>query len=1251
MIKRSNFIQIFNLFALLLAMNSCLLPDDKGKVSLSLSGQDEATRGRAVGPEAKVNQIRLENDQIIIQGSQLQEVKKVKLKQPSSQTLLTILSQSSDQLILSASSKVALALNTLLSLTLEEAYASTTVEVTFNLPDSSVSESKIADGAITAVKLDSMGAGVGQVLKFNGTQWAPSDLNALTYAGNWDAATNSPNLSSGGNLGEFYIVNNSGSTDLLGGPGTHTWAIGDWVVWNNVDARWEKVDNASNVTSFNGRNGPITAQSGDYDWSMISNQAGVYFDYQPNNSSCSDGEVLKYDSSLPGWKCDSDNDTTNSGDITGVNPGTGLTGGGSSGEVTLNINVGTGANQIPQLDASALLDSSNIPNLNATKISSGVLDSARLPNASGSTDGIITATDYLNFSAKEGPLTAGTTAQYYRGDKSWQTLDTSVVPENTNLYFTEARAKAAVISPLISDGVTNLSPSEDAVFDALATKQDTLTTTSTTLQGSFQLYDSVDQSHYIEFIAPDLSTNLTYTWPSSAGSSGQVLGSDGAGNLSWTTPSSDVSSVSANSPLSSSGGTTPTLSISQANATTSGYLSSSDWNLFNNKEGALSAGTTAQYYRGDKTWQTLDTSVIPENSNLYFTNSRARSAVVRQSITNSVTNTSPSEDVVFDALATKEDNISSGTTAQYFRGDKTWQTLDSSIVAENGNLYFTDTRAQNAVVTQTITNGVTTTSPSEDVIFDALATKQDAASATSDFVNTSGDSMTGNLNLNSRSQLRLADSDSSHYMALRAPANVTTSTTLSLPDGDGSNGQVLSTDGSGNLSWTSAASGSVTAVNANSPLSSSGGTTPTLSISQSSSSTNGFLSSTDWNTFNNKENALSAGTTAQYYRGDKSWQTLNTSVVPESGNLYHTTARARSAAVADAINNGTTNIAPSQNAVFDALALKADTTTADSDYVNVSGDTMTGTLNLPANSFNVGTDQLILTSNFVGIGTASPSALLNTSSAGSGIKARFETSSATGNDAGIAIKGARTGALKGDTGYVDFNNYDDNEGTGTEYTMGRVSGGMHDDTGETGVLQFSTNDGTGLKKRMIIDKQGNVGIGTNAPNEKLDILGNIDLNDFDIKNQGNYYWGVVALSSGNYKLSDGSTGTITVPTGDNVTACNGDGMVCMRHFTGNQWAIGIEIGEGEGDFIWDPLTDTPVGGGQIFACHGVSVGDNEAVDEGGSQNIGWGDGIRSVDTDANGHCLGAAQTNCATASILSPAGSHDIYGIVCRRFY
>lgn len=39
--------------------------------------------------------------------------------------------------------------------------------------------------------------------------------------------------------------------------------------------------------------------------------------------------------------------------------------------------------------------------------------------------------------------TGGTTAQYLRGDNSWQTLNTSVVPEGTNLYYTDARARGA----------------------------------------------------------------------------------------------------------------------------------------------------------------------------------------------------------------------------------------------------------------------------------------------------------------------------------------------------------------------------------------------------------------------------------------------------------------------------------------------------------------------------------------------------------------------------------------------------------------------------------------------------------------------------------------------------------------------------------------------------------------------------------------------------------------------------------------
>ena len=47
--------------------------------------------------------------------------------------------------------------------------------------------------------------------------------------------------------------------------------------------------------------------------------------------------------------------------------------------------------------------------------------------------------------------------------------------------------------------------------------------------------------------------------------------------------------------------------------------------------------------------------------------------------------------------------------------------------------------------------------------------------------------------------------------------------------------------------------GTVTSVTGTAPIASSGGTTPAISISQATTSTNGYLSSTDWNTFNNKQ--------------------------------------------------------------------------------------------------------------------------------------------------------------------------------------------------------------------------------------------------------------------------------------------------------------------------------------------------------------------------------------------------------------
>ena len=61
--------------------------------------------------------------------------------------------------------------------------------------------------------------------------------------------------------------------------------------------------------------------------------------------------------------------------------------------------------------------------------------------------------------------------------------------------------------------------------------------------------------------------------------------------------------------------------------------------------------------------------------------------------------------------------------------------------------------------------------------------------------------------LNGQGDLRFADSDSSHFIALQAPATITTNVTLTLPSADGTSGQFISTDGSGTLSFATPASG------------------------------------------------------------------------------------------------------------------------------------------------------------------------------------------------------------------------------------------------------------------------------------------------------------------------------------------------------------------------------------------------------------------------------------------------------------
>ena len=291
-----------------LGLSSCLLPSEKGKVSLNLSSKDQEARDRSKKGQASVASVSLVNDEIVITGTDLDGVTKVKVTQSGSDSLLSIVSKSATKLILSSSSKVALALNTLMTLTLEDAYGAAVIEVTFNLPDSSVSTAKIgddqvttakiADGAITSVKLSSMGALTGQLLRWNGSSWVASDLDALTYAGTWDASVGgNPNPSAVG--GEYYIVSNDGVSDP-GDGNSRSWSQGDWIVYNDVTASWDQISNSSDVTSFNGRTGGIVPTTGDYTWAQIdksTSSIGDISDVDLTTTAPSAGKILKYDGS------------------------------------------------------------------------------------------------------------------------------------------------------------------------------------------------------------------------------------------------------------------------------------------------------------------------------------------------------------------------------------------------------------------------------------------------------------------------------------------------------------------------------------------------------------------------------------------------------------------------------------------------------------------------------------------------------------------------------------------------------------------------------------------------------------------------------------------------------------------------------------------------------------------------------------------------------------------------------------------
>jgi hypothetical protein len=132
-------------------------------------------------------------------------------------------------------------------------------------------------------------------------------------------------------------------------------------------------------------------------------------------------------------------------------------------------------------------------------------------------------------------------------------------------------------------------------------------------------------------------------------------------------------------------------------------------------EPTITAGTTAQYWRGDKTWQALNKASV----GLASADNTADAAKNVLSATK-LTTARTINGVAFDGTAnitvldsTKETALAMGTTAQYLRGDKTWQPLNAAAVGLGAAVQG----SQNGVAT-----GLTLWTGSKGQ-YDAIATK------------------------------------------------------------------------------------------------------------------------------------------------------------------------------------------------------------------------------------------------------------------------------------------------------------------------------------------------------------------------------------------------------------------------------------------------------------------------------------------------------------------------------------------------